>query len=54
MYVCMYFLFFRDATAISLLLKSRDFQNIAFITDCILEGVPGKTVNYGEKQSKMH
>ena len=50
MYVCI----FRDATAISLLLKSRDFQNIAFITDCVLEAVPGKTVNYGDKQSKMH
>jgi len=35
-----------------LLLKSRDFQNIAFITDCVLEGVPGKTIKYGNRESE--
>ena len=38
--------------AVSLLLKARHFKNIAFITDCVLEGIPGKTVKYGSKQSK--
>ena len=38
--------------AVSLLLKARHFKNIAFITDYVLEGIPGKTVKYGSKQSK--
>lgn len=43
----------RDPLAISLLLRSRHFNSIAFITDCVLEGVPGKTVKYGNRQSKL-
>jgi len=42
-----------DPLAISLLLKSRDFQNIAFITDCVLEGVPGKTIKYGNREMQV-
>ena len=42
----------RDPIAVSLLLKARHFKNIAFITDCVLEGIPRKTVKYGSKQSK--
>ncbi|XP_078360754.1 N-acetylglucosamine-6-phosphate deacetylase-like isoform X2 [Oculina patagonica] len=40
-----------DPLTISLLLKSRHFQNIAFITDCVLESIPGKTIKYGNRQS---
>lgn len=43
----------RDPMAVSLLLKARHFKNIAFITDCVLEGIPGKTVKYGSKQIQV-
>lgn len=42
-----------DPLAISLLLRSRHFNSIAFITDCVLEGVPGKTVKYGNRQMQV-
>ncbi|KAJ7326568.1 Putative N-acetylglucosamine-6-phosphate deacetylase [Desmophyllum pertusum] len=42
-----------DPLTVSLLLKSRHFQSIAFITDCVLEGIPGKTVMYGNRQIQV-
>ncbi|XP_058972236.2 N-acetylglucosamine-6-phosphate deacetylase isoform X1 [Pocillopora verrucosa] len=42
-----------DPIAVSLLLKARHFKNIAFITDCVLEGIPRKTVKYGSKQIQV-
>ena len=44
---------YRDPLSISLLLRSRHFKNIAFITDCVLEGIPGATIKYGNRQSKL-
>jgi len=42
-----------DPLTISLLLKSRHFKNIAFITDCVLEGIPGAIIKYGNRQMQV-